>query len=404
MSISSRLIRPGEGEEVLDLDEPTIEIFEGVLTPPVEKPAEKPVEKAAAPKPEPAPQPPAPPAAKPAPPKPQPQQEAVPVEIPHERSDKTRRIGSKGTRTNDSGAHQLVLEEWTGPAGEEGGDGVSNDADLASVREVFADLARVHVSHVRDVMMELRYGDVACSWVAEQKVPMQSLKKMAKQMDLTDLCAAIDEFCIAVDQSIAGQAKVSDENKARLIAHYDQLQSLIPAAFALDGERDKREPIIVRALLLQVEGVEKLTIDRLFAAGLHRLEALLKASGDEIAVVAGVRLEVAQAIADRFRGHRAAVGAALSSPDTKAAKKEIYELVAALREQHVLFEKISTEWSDDSKARRLEARSQRDNLYLQIKVALARFGESDRVDLLEPLPFARRLELLEQLVDQLAKS
>ena len=60
---------------------------------------------------------------------------------------------------------------------------------------MFNEVAVNHVAHVRDVMLELRYGVAQPSWVESTQTALRSLRAMASQMELADLCEALDEFC-----------------------------------------------------------------------------------------------------------------------------------------------------------------------------------------------------------------
>jgi len=263
----------------------------------------------------------------------------------------------------------------------------------------------VHVSQVRDVMLELQLGDVACSWVESSKPALRSLRAMAAQMELADLCAALDDFCAAVDAAVAGAgASLGGDRKDELVRRYQRLIELIPQAFALDGERDRREPIILESLLRQVDGVEQVTLDKLFAVGLGRLDALLRANADDLAAAAGVQPHLAAAIVERLRRYRATGGAAVAAPDIAAEHRELRALVAALRTEHEGFERAASGWSDDDRARKRELRKQRDQTFLQVKVSLARLGERDRIARLERLPFNDRITELEQFLAATART
>jgi hypothetical protein len=228
---------------------------------------------------------------------------------------------------------------------------------------------------------------------------------MAARMELADLTAALDEFCAAVDGAIAASStQIDAAGKEELLKRYHRLIELIPRAFELDGERDRREPIIVESLLRQVDGVEKLTIDKLFAAGLGRLDALLKANADELAVVSGIRPELAVAIVDRLRAFRAGTGSTLSAADAAAELRALKALVAALRDQHDAFERASAGWSEDAEKRKRAARKQREETYLQIKVALARLGDRDIIGRLDKLPFEARIRDIEAHLAALARA
>jgi len=274
--------------------------------------------------------------------------------------------------------------------------GVSTVADLAEVRRVFNEVAAIHCAQVRDVMLELRYGDAQPSWIESTQPALRSLRSMAAQMELTDLCKALDEFCVAVDAAVNGRARIGDDGKAELLRCYQQLIELIPQAFELDAERDRREPIIVEALLCQITGVEKRTIEKLFAVGLNRLDALMNASADEVEVVAGLRRDVAEAIVEKFRTYRSGASAALSAPDPLAERRGLGDLLIMLSVQNDEYTHASTQWSDDARARKHEARKLREQTFQRIKVALARLGEREQLTRLEKLPFDERIATLDR--------
>ena len=277
-----------------------------------------------------------------------------------------------------------------------GVDGVSTVEDLAEVRRVFNEVAAIHVAQVRDVMLELRYGEAQPSWIESTQPALRSLRTMAAQMDLADLCGALDEFCVAVDAAVSGRAKIDDAGKAQLMKRYERLIELIPQAFELDAERDRREPIIVEALLYQIDGVERRTIEKLFAVGLNRLDALMRATADEIAIVAGLRGELADAIVEQFKSYRAGASSALAAPDPLAERRALGDLLIMLSVQHDEYSHAATKWSDDARTRKQEARKQREQTFQRIKVALARLGERDQLVRLEKLPYGERIATLDR--------
>jgi hypothetical protein len=268
--------------------------------------------------------------------------------------------------------------------------------DLAEVRRVFNEVAAIHVGQVRDVMLELRYGDAQPSWIESTQPALRSLRAMAAQMELTDLCQALDEFCVAVNAAVAGRARIEDTGKTDLLRRYERLIELIPQAFELDAERDRREPVIVEALLSQVPGVERRTIEKLFAVGLSRLDALMHASSEELAVVAGLRSELADAIVEQLRVYRTGASSALAAPDPLAERRALGDLLIMMSVQNDEYNHASTMWSDEARARKQEARRQREQVFQRIKVALARLGERDQLARLEKLPFNDRIAAIDR--------
>jgi chemotaxis protein histidine kinase CheA len=282
------------------------------------------------------------------------------------------------------------------------GHGVSTAEDLAEVRRVFNDVAVNHVSQVRDVMLELSYGEADPAWIESTQPALRSLRTMAEQMELTDLCQALDEFGATVQAAVAGRARIDENGKADLLRRYKRLVELIPQAFELDAERDRREPIIVESLLYQIEGVEKRTIEKLFAVGLNRLDALMRASADEVEVVAGLRAEVAVAIVEKFQSYRSTASSALSAPDPAAERRQLNDLLTELAVLNDDYARASAGWTEEARAQKRESRKQREQTYQRIKVALARLGERDLLGRLEKLPFEDRVTMLDHYLSAAA--
>lgn len=272
--------------------------------------------------------------------------------------------------------------------------GVSSAQDLEAVRKTFHEVAVAHVSQVRDVMLELRFGDADPTWLASTKPALSSLRAMAAQIELDELCKALDEFAAIIDTAVANRARIADEDKAELLRRYQSLIELIPQAFELDAERDRREPIIVEALLLQVEGVERPTMDKLFAVGLNRLEALTNANAQDIVAVSAIRPTLADAIVQQFQAYRARTKAVVSVRDPAAELRELAELVKSLGTQNEDFSRAASAWSEDARARKRELRKRREQTFQRIKVSLARLGARDQLSTLERLPFQERVEKL----------
>ena len=264
--------------------------------------------------------------------------------------------------------------------------GVSTAEDLAAVRGVFNEVAAVHVSQVRDIMLELRYGEANPAWIESTKPALKSLRAMAAQMELGELVDALDAFCVAVGGS----------DKAVLMQRYQRLIELIPNAFSLDVERDRREPIIIEALLAQIEGVERPTIDKLFAVGLNRLDALLAANVEDLVVIANVRQELGEAIVAHFRAYRAGARSVMSAPDAVAEKKQLNDLLIVMSLQNDDFNRAANGWSDEARAAKRALRKQREQTFQKIKVALARLGEREQLSRLERQSFTERIATLDR--------
>jgi hypothetical protein len=160
-------------------------------------------------------------------------------------------------------------------------------------------------------------------------------------------------------------------------------------------EADRREPLIVKALLRQVPGLEPVAIERLRAAGLSRLDALARASASEMTTDAGLPDEVARAVVSTVRAFRSK----LTDAEVVGHRGHVEPLVATLEAQHQAYEHASLAWSAESLAAKKRLRRARAQAYVQVELALARLGEADLLVRLEPLPFAGKISELRRFLN-----
>jgi hypothetical protein len=273
--------------------------------------------------------------------------------------------------------------------------GPTSAADRAAVRATFEELAVGHVMPVRNLMIELRWGEPPAGWLELARPPLRSLKAMTDQMEMRELGTAVSDFLAAIDLAAerAG-AFLSGETRQMLLDAYEPLAKAMPQAFDTEGERDRREPVIVQALLRQVRAVEPLIAEKLHAAGLGRLETLLKANADDLAAVTGVPRSVAEALAHRIAEFKKSVPSALTAPDTGEVRRSLAALMPVLEVQHQAFERASMGWTPDHQSAKQRLRRDRQVTYQQVKVLLARLGDLDFVARLEPLAFGRKIDEL----------
>ncbi|HVY47212.1 MAG TPA: hypothetical protein VHB21_15095, partial [Minicystis sp.] len=195
---------------------------------------------------------------------------------------------------------------------------------------------------------------------------------------------------------IANDAGEIEEVKRAIALAYAALVKNAPRIFAVDDERGRREPIIVRALLKQAEGVHQLELDRLYAAGLTSLEAYFHATPEDIAQTAGVALDVAREVVERFRGYRRELTSDAFAKEQRALKA----LVEQLKKEQAAYERASSGWSDGASEAKKRARRDRAETVLRIEVLLARLGELERVGWLERASFEQKIRGLEAFLEE----
>jgi hypothetical protein len=274
--------------------------------------------------------------------------------------------------------------------------GTLGASDLAEVRSLFEQLAANHVRQVRDFMIDLRWSEATVNWIGICLPALQSLRRAADKLELRDLCAALDRFCDALSQTNSGGSRTVDgEQRQAILARYAELTALMPQAFALDLDANQREAVIVQSLLLQVRDVKKVTVDRIYSAGLTTLQTLFLATPGDVAAAAGIPDSVATRIVEHFRAYRDKVRG--STPDAARAveREQIGTLVARLRAEHEEYERATQSWTREATEQKKELRNARNRTVLEIQLLLARLGEVERLHEVERLPFERKLASLE---------
>jgi hypothetical protein len=273
--------------------------------------------------------------------------------------------------------------------------------DLAEVRSLFAQLAANHVRQVRDFMIDLRWSDATVDWIGICEPALKSLRRAADKLELSELCVAIDSFSAALAATPGvGTRTIDGERRASILEAYEALSTVMPQAFALDLDRSQREAVILQSLLLQIPDVKKITIDKLYAAGLTTLEAMLLATPGDVAATTGIDEALARNIVARFGQYKEQVRQAVPDATRAAEREKVAELTARLRREHDAFEAAARAWTREADERKKELRKARAQTLLDIQLVLARLGEVDRVREIERLPFDKKLVHLESFLEE----
>lgn len=286
-----------------------------------------------------------------------------------------------------------LLDSGQGAAAPEGaGHGSSTAADMAALHATYAELAVGYCAPVRNVMVEVTWGKPPVLWLEYVRSALGSLHAMAAQVELPDLMRALDDFTVAVSAAIvSGEVTVEPERRQALLDAYAPLCACLPEVFDLKDERDRREPIILRSLLMMVPGVSALHVERFFSAGLNRLESIVKAKPEEVAVVTRAPVALAEQILEVLREENS-----LGTGNAAGELERLSLYVGKLSDDHALYEQAATGWNEQSRADKRNWRQERDRQLLRIQVSLARLGQVDLIDELERLPYGRKIEELQK--------
>jgi hypothetical protein len=274
--------------------------------------------------------------------------------------------------------------------------------DLAEVRALFKQIAADYVRPVRDLMIEIKLGEPPKEWVHVCRPAVSSLKSSAAQMGLDELVAPLDTFLRALDYVENNEgALIGQSGRIALTEAYVPLVELMPEAFALKEERNRREPIIVQSLLRQVPDVRKVALDRIYAAGLTTLEMLFAARPSDLADATGLERTICERIVERFQRYRREV--AHATPDAERTREhvELRGLAQQLAQHNAAYDQGSA-WRGQPVDKR-RVRKERADTVLQINVLLARLGNVELVNELERLPFGKKVERIERYLAEAAR-
>lgn len=268
--------------------------------------------------------------------------------------------------------------------------------DYGEVKALFAEIAATHMGPVRDFMIELRLGDPPREWLELVLPAVRSLRASAAGMGLGELVTHLEAYVAALEiAATLDEPRVGGEASELLTASYAGLVAVMPAAFGLDEERDRREPIIVQSLLKQVPEVRKVALDKLYAAGLTSLSMYYVAKPYDIAEATGLSREVAARIIERFARYREDVADLTPDAARSRERAQLADLRRRLAELNEDFELASRERSPGAAADKRRLRGERNEVVLQIDVLLARLGEVSLVERLERLPFHGKVAALD---------
>lgn len=294
-------------------------------------------------------------------------------------------------------------------AGDESNAAASTDAaaphgvvvDQTAVRELFGDIAANYVRAVRNFMIEIHRGDTAKEWIDICQPAVQSIKRAAEKMELEDVYRAVDDFDVVLDLAGGAQGRlISGEVREELIETYAGMVEVMPQAFTLDQERDQRESIIIHSLLLQIPDVRKVTVDKLYGAGLTTLEVFFLAKAEDLAATAGIPDWLGGKIVEKFQSYRNEMETVTVDANRTAERAKLATLVKDLKEQQEGYERASSGWTEEAAEEKKRLRQARQDTLLQINVVLAQLGEVDLIHEIEKLPFERRIDRLSQYLEE----
>jgi hypothetical protein len=265
-----------------------------------------------------------------------------------------------------------------------------------ALKELFAQIAMSYVTPIRDFVTKLRIGPVTSGWVDLCMPAVQSMARASASMGYANLGEALDGFGTALREVPTGGRVIDGDRRARVLAAYQRMAEILPTAFPLvETNADaESEAIILNSLLKQIKGVGRMTISRLFSAGLVSLDAFCVADPLDLAAAAGLRPRLAERICERFLRYR---DEAAGRETRDSLLDQLEGLVHDLRSAQFEFKKATLEeWYTHQPSRtKVKARRLRQQAMWKVNMSLAELGEVDLIRAIKDDIYDKRLDRLE---------
>jgi hypothetical protein len=248
-------------------------------------------------------------------------------------------------------------------------------------------------------VFELRRGSATKDWIEICQPVLRTIIDATQSLELDDLARRLGELeeALALAQSSDGRT-IPGECRDLILSCYDELVDSLPGAFELDEDDRRRESIIIHSLLRQMPEVGRVTLEKLYGAGLTSLDALFLATPADLSVASGVPQWLCQGICDKVKLHRESLEGASPEHAQLDQQARLVGLVKELQRLNETFHRVSNEENPELAAQKRDALRNRKACALQINVLLAEMGEVELVEELNKLAVERRIDKLAQFM------
>ncbi len=264
------------------------------------------------------------------------------------------------------------------------------------VRQLFTEIAAGYTQPIKDFIAELRKGGFARDWLTACRPAVASLRRASESIDFTDLSSRLErlESALLQDHTEGDRRRYGRHWKLRVLSAYADLENYLPNAFLIPPAVASPESIIVTTLLKQVAGVGQRTTQKLFAAGMSRIESYTTGLPSDIALAAGIKRALAERICERFQAY-------LRARETTSAdlQARLLALIEELKQRQFEFKRATLEaWyrrADSTEKKR--CRKARQEVMWRINIALVELDQLDTLHEIRHAVFDKRISRLEAL-------
>lgn len=266
----------------------------------------------------------------------------------------------------------------------------------AAVRELFIQIAANYATPLKSFMFELQRGTASKGEIELCRPVLDGIRGAIEIMNLPQAVHRISDLDDALLLALSSNERlVNGAIRQRILSSYEALVRIMPEAFRLGDEGEKREDIIIKSLLKQIPRLGCVTLEKLYRAGLGSLDALFLANEEDLAAATGVSGRMCELICDKVAQHRQELGTLPDDAAQSVWRGRLAALVNSLRDEidAARAPNGSPVWPTSEEQRR---GNQRQLYFLKITVILAEMGELELLGQMHKVSFKRRIQILDE--------
>jgi hypothetical protein len=266
----------------------------------------------------------------------------------------------------------------------------------AAVQELLSQIAANYATPLKSFMFELQRSTASKDEIELSRPVLDGIRGAVEIMNLPQVVQRISDLDDALLLALSSNERlVNGEIRLRILSSYEALVRIMPEAFRLVTEGEKREDIIIKSLLKQIPRLGCVTLEKLYRAGLGSLDALFLANKEDLAAATGVSGRMCELICDKVAQHRQELGSLPHGAAQSVWRGRLAGVVNSLRDEidAAGAPNGSPTWPTSEEQRR---RNQRQVYYLKITVILAEMGELDLLSRMHKVSFKRRMQILNE--------
>jgi hypothetical protein len=163
----------------------------------------------------------------------------------------------------------------------------------ASIQELFCQIAATYSVPLKNLIFALQSHTATRNTIEFCRPILHSIRGAAETVNLDEAVQQMEQFDATLAEGQSSADLLLNEAVCRkILAAYGDLAEVLPETFHFGEESGKREDIIIHSLLQQIQGVGRLTFEKLFRSGLGSLQMLLSANPEDLAAATGINRKV----------------------------------------------------------------------------------------------------------------